>query len=135
MFWANKSFLPGAHVIVTDVCVPISRLAECVTETKGDIEQSGLVAPIVGHAGDGNFHCCVLVMMDDVDEVARAKAFVDRLVERALAMEGTCTGEHGIGQGKKQFLEEEHGRVAVEAMRSIKLALDPHGIMNPGKII
>ena len=74
-------------------------------------------------------------MMDDADEVARAKAFVDRLVERALAMEGTCTGEHGIGQGKKQFLEEEHGRVAVEAMRSIKRALDPHGIMNPGKIV
>ena len=135
VFWANKSFLPGAHVIVTDVCVPISRLAECVTETKGDIDRSRLVAPIVGHAGDGNFHCCVLVMMDDADEVARARAFVDRLVERALAMEGTCTGEHGIGQGKKQFLEEEHGRVAVEAMRSIKRALDPHGIMNPGKIV
>ena len=134
VFWANKSFRPGAHVIVTDVCVPISRLAECVTETKRDIERSGLVAPIVGHAGDGNFHCCVLVMMDDADEVLRARAFTDRLVERALLMEGTCTGEHAIGQGKMRFLEPELGRAAVETMRAIKRAIDPNQIMNPGKI-
>jgi D-lactate dehydrogenase (cytochrome) len=120
---------------VTDVCVPISRLAECVTETKRDIERSGLVAPIVGHAGDGNFHACVLVLMDNAEEVARASAFIERVAEYALAMEGTCTGEHGIGQGKKRFLEAEHGRAAVEAMRAIKHALDPDGIMNPGKIM
>jgi D-lactate dehydrogenase (cytochrome) len=93
------------------------------------------VAPIVGHAGDGNFHACVLVMMDDAKEVAGANAFIERVAERSLAMEGTCTGEHGIGQGKKRFLEAEHGRAAVEAMRAIKHALDPDGIMNPGKIM
>jgi D-lactate dehydrogenase (cytochrome) len=135
VFWANKSFRPGASAVVTDVCVPISRLAECVTETKRDLEESALVAPIVGHAGDGNFHATVLVMMDDADEVARAKAFIERVAERALAMEGTCTGEHGIGQGKKHLLEAEHGSVAVAAMRAIKQALDPDGIMNPGKIV
>ena len=135
VFWADKSFRPGAHAIVTDVCVPVSRLAECVTETKRDIERTGLVAPIVGHAGDGNFHCVVLVMMDDAEEVARARAFIDRIVERALLMDGTCTGEHAIGQGKMRFLEPEHGWAAVEAMRAIKLALDPDGIMNPGKIV
>jgi len=135
VFWANASFRPPARVVVTDVCVPISRLAECVTETKQDIERSGLVAPIVGHAGDGNFHACVLVMMDNAKEVARANAFIERIAERSLAMEGTCTGEHGIGQGKKRFLQAEHGRAAVEAMRAIKHALDPDGIMNPGKIV
>lgn len=134
-FWADKSFRPGSQVVVTDVCVPISRLAECVMETKRDVEQARLVAPIFGHVGDGNFHVIVLVMMDDVDEVVRAREFVDRLAERALAMEGTCTGEHGIGQGKRHFLEAEHGRPAVEAMRAIKQALDPAGLMNPGKIV
>jgi D-lactate dehydrogenase (cytochrome) len=135
VFWANATFRPGARTVVTDVCVPISRLAECVTETKRDIEASGLVAPIVGHAGDGNFHALVTVMMEDADEVARAQAFIERVAERALAMEGTCTGEHGIGQGKKRFLEAEHGSGAIEAMRAIKNALDPNGIMNPGKIV
>jgi D-lactate dehydrogenase (cytochrome) len=117
------------------VCVPISRLAECVSATQADIEESSLVAPIVGHLGDGNFHACVLVMMDDSGEVARARAFIERLAERALAMEGTCTGEHGIGEGKKHFLVPEHGLPAVEAMRVIKHALDPTGIMNPCKIV
>ena len=135
VFWANKSLRHGAQVIVTDVCVPISRLAECVSETKRDIERSGLIAPIVGHAGDGNFHCAVLVMMEDAEEVLRASAFTERLVERALLMDGTCTGEHGIGQGKMRYLEPELGRVAVEAMRAIKSTLDPNGIMNPGKIV
>ena len=134
VFWANKSFRPGAHAIVTDVCVPISRLAECLTQTKRDIATNGLLAPIVAHAGDGNFHCIVLVMMSDVEEVSRAKAFIERLAERALDMEGTCTGEHGIGQGKKRFLPAEHGQTAVDAMAAIKRALDPAGIMNPGKI-
>jgi D-lactate dehydrogenase (cytochrome) len=134
VFWANKSFRPGAQAIVTDVCVPISRLAQCIVETKRDIVESRLVAPLVSHAGDGNFHAVVMVMMDDADEVARATAFIDRLAERAIGMEGTCTGEHGIGEGKKRYLEPEHGGVAVDAMRAIKRALDPHGIMNPGKI-
>jgi D-lactate dehydrogenase (cytochrome) len=135
LYWAMRTFRAGAKLIVTDVCVPISRLAECVAETKRDIAASGLVAPIAGHAGDGNFHCGIAVMMDDPDEVARARSFVERLADRSLAMEGTCTGEHGIGQGKKRFLEPELGNGAVEAMRAIKRALDPDNIMNPGKII
>jgi len=135
VFWANKSFRPGAQAIVTDVCVPISRLAECVVATKRDIVGSDLVAPLVSHAGDGNFHTVVMVMTDDPDEVARATSFIERLAERALAMDGTCTGEHGIGEGKRRFLEPEHGAVAVEAMRAIKHALDPYGIMNPGKVL
>ena len=135
VFWADTAFRPGARAIPTDVCVPISRLAECVVETKRDIDESHLVAPIVGHVGDGNFHSVVLLMMDDQDEIARAEGFLDRLVTRALAMDGTCTGEHGIGQGKKRFLEQEHGQAAVDTMAAIKHALDPHGIMNPGKVI
>jgi D-lactate dehydrogenase (cytochrome) len=134
-YWAALSLRPGARPVITDVCVPISRLAECVLETKRDIERTGVIAPIVGHAGDGNFHAIVLVMMDDAGEVARAQALVDRLSERAQAMDGTCTGEHGIGEGKMHFLEPEHGAASVEAMRWIKRAFDPHDIMNPGKII
>jgi D-lactate dehydrogenase (cytochrome) len=134
-YWAALSLRPGAKPVITDVCVPISRLAECVLETKRDIERTGVIAPIVGHAGDGNFHAIVLVMMDDAVEVARAQALVDRLSERAQAMDGTCTGEHGIGEGKMHFLEPEHGAAGVEAMRWIKRAFDPHDIMNPGKII
>jgi D-lactate dehydrogenase (cytochrome) len=134
VFWALKSFRAGAQVIVTDACVPISRFAECVAATKEDIAQSGLIAPIVGHVGDGNFHASVLVMMDDADEVGRAKAFVERLAERALAMEGTCTGEHGIGAGKIHFMVSEHGAGTVDLMRTLKAAVDPQGIMNPGKI-
>lgn len=135
VFWALRSYRAGAKVVVTDVCVPISRLAECVTETKQDIERSGLVAPIVGHVGDGNFHASVLVMMEDLQEVATAKAFVERVAARALAMEGTCTGEHGIGQGKKHFMEPEHGSAAIGVMRAIKCAIDPANIMNPAKIV
>lgn len=135
VFWALCSYRAGAKVVVTDVCVPISRLAECVSETKRDIESCGIVAPIVGHVGDGNFHASAIVMMDDPAEVAAAKAFIERVAERALTMEGTCTGEHGIGEGKKHLLEREHGEAAVDAMRIIKQALDPQGIMNPGKIV
>jgi D-lactate dehydrogenase (cytochrome) len=113
----------------------MSPLAECVTATKRDIEETGLIAPIVGHLGDGNFHSAVLVRMDDASEVARTEAYLERLAERALAMEGTCTGEHGIGQGKRHLVQAEHGSVTVAAMRAIKHALDPAGIMNPGKII
>ena len=130
-----KALRPGAHIVATDVCVPISRLAECVVETQRDITDSRLLAPIVGHVGDGNFHLTLLVDMDDADEVARAKALSQRLVERALAMDGTCTGEHGIGQGKMKYLEAEFGEPALATMRSLKRALDPLDILNPGKIV
>jgi D-lactate dehydrogenase (cytochrome) len=135
LFHANKSLRPGAKAVVTDVCVPISRLAECVAETKRDIESTGLIAPLFGHVGDGNFHTVSLVMLDDKQEVARAQAFVDRLSKRALAMEGTITGEHGVGQGKIEYLATEHGAAAVEVMCAIKRSLDPYGIMNPGKML
>jgi D-lactate dehydrogenase (cytochrome) len=115
--------------------VPLSRLAECVTETQRDIADSNLLAPIVGHVGDGNFHLTLLVNMDDPAEIKVAKAFNERLVERALAMDGTCTGEHGVGQGKMKYLLAEHGEPALAAMRALKQALDPQGIMNPGKIV
>jgi len=134
-YWACLPMRPGAKPIATDVCVPISRLAECVDETKRDIEEMGLIAPIVGHVGDGNFHTVVLVDMDDPQDLAKVKSFMSRMVERALAMGGTATGEHGVGQGKRKYMEAEHGSGALEAMRAIKLALDPKGIMNPGKIL
>jgi D-lactate dehydrogenase (cytochrome) len=130
-----QALRPGARIVATDVCVPISRLAECVTETQRDIAESRLVAPIVGHVGDGNFHLTLLVDMTDADEVAAARLFNERLVERALAMDGTSTGEHGVGQGKMKYLLAEHGEPALEAMRAIKRALDPLDIMNPGKIV
>jgi D-lactate dehydrogenase (cytochrome) len=132
---SNFALRPGAQMVPTDVCVPISRLAECVTATQADIAESGLLAPIVGHVGDGNFHLTLLVDMDDADELARAKALSERLVERALAMDGTCTGEHGVGQGKMKYLLAEHGAAALAAMASIKRALDPQNILNPGKIV
>jgi D-lactate dehydrogenase (cytochrome) len=133
-YWAAQVLRPGAKVVATDVCVPISRLAECVTETAADIEASRLIAPIVGHVGDGNFHLTLLVDSDDSEEVERADALVGRLNLRAIAMEGTCTGEHGVGQGKMKYLAREHG-AALEVMRAIKRAIDPMGIMNPGKIV
>jgi D-lactate dehydrogenase (cytochrome) len=135
MFWADKAYRPNSQVVVTDVCVPVSRLADCVLETQNDIKQSRLIAPLFGHVGDGNFHTVVSVMMDDTDEVARAKAFVSRLAERAMAMDGTCTGEHGIGDGKRQYLVEELGMPAVLLMQAIKTAVDPLNIMNPGKVV
>ncbi|WEX11371.1 FAD-linked oxidase C-terminal domain-containing protein [Chelativorans sp. AA-79] len=133
-YWASFVLRPGSKALSTDVCVPISRLAECIMETEADIEESGLVAPIVGHVGDGNFHVAVMMDTGNPAEIARAEAFVSRLNGRALAMEGTCTGEHGIGQGKMRYLEQEHG-AGVDVMRTIKQALDPQGIMNPGKIL
>ncbi|HXD46692.1 MAG TPA: FAD-linked oxidase C-terminal domain-containing protein [Pseudolabrys sp.] len=132
---ANFSLRPGASMVATDVCVPISRLADCVTQTQADIAESRIVAPIVGHIGDGNFHLTLLIDMDDADEVKRAKALSERLVERALAMDGTCTGEHGVGQGKMKYLLREHGPAALAAMAAIKKALDPQNLMNPGKIV
>jgi D-lactate dehydrogenase (cytochrome) len=132
-YWASRSLRPGAQGLSTDVCVPISRLAECIAETEADIAEMGLIAPIVGHVGDGNFHTLVLINMDDPKEIELSEKFVARLNMRAIAMDGTCTGEHGIGQGKMGFLEHEIGH-SVDLMRAIKTALDPHGIMNPGKI-
>lgn len=134
-YWAAKALRPGLDSVATDVCVPISRLAECVEETKRDIEASGLVAPIAGHVGDGNFHTQPLVDLADPEEVARCQDFIDRLVKRALAMGGTCTGEHGVGQKKIKYLELEHSPAALEVMRLIKRRLDPQNILNPGKII
>ena len=133
--WANLALRPGARNLSTDVCVPISRLAECVTETTADIEASGIVATIVGHVGDGNFHVLPLFDAQSPDEVKAVRAFVDRLVTRAIAMGGTCTGEHGVGQEKRKYLPAEFGEEAVAAMRAVKRALDPLGIMNPGKVI
>ncbi len=134
-YWAVKALRPGAGVVATDVCVPISRLADCVTETEDDLKRLRLQSPIVGHVGDGNFHCSLLCDVDDADEMARGDEFMHRLVERALSMDGTCTGEHGIGQGKQKYLKGELGSEAIEAMRAIKQALDPQNIFNPGKII
>lgn len=133
-YWASIGLRSGCQGISTDVCVPISHLAECVTETFHDIEEMELVAPMVGHAGDGNFHVLVLLDMDDADEVARATTFVSKLNRRAIAMDGTCTGEHGIGQGKMPYLEAEIGH-GVDLIRQIKAAIDPQNIMNPGKIV
>jgi D-lactate dehydrogenase (cytochrome) len=132
-YWAAKSLRPGADALVTDACVPISRLADCVEATSDDIRENGLLAPIVGHVGDGNFHTSVLIDLNNKEEVAKAKAFSERLSERAIGMGGTCTGEHGVGQGKQNYLHSELGD-AVDFMRTIKKALDPTNIMNPGKI-
>ena len=131
--YAGLALRPGAKAMITDVCVPISRLAGCLVETAADIAESGLTAPVVGHVGDGNFHLLVLIDPDNPDDLARAKAFNERLVRRAIALEGTCTGEHGIGMGKMDALVLELGE-AVDAMRLVKGALDPLNIMNPGKI-
>ncbi len=133
LYWATLQLRPGAQGISTDVCVPISRLAEAVTGAQAKAEELGLLAPIVGHVGDGNFHSLVLIDMDDADEVARAEEFTGYLADEAIRMEGTCTGEHGIGQGKMPYLVKELG-AAVEFMAAIKGAFDPLNILNPGKI-
>jgi D-lactate dehydrogenase (cytochrome) len=131
--YAGRGLRPGSEAIITDVCVPISALAECIAATRQDLEESQLMAPLVGHVGDGNFHLLILVDPANESEIARARAFHSRLVERALALDGTCTGEHGVGTGKIAYLEAELGE-AVSVMRSIKQAIDPLNIMNPGKI-
>jgi D-lactate dehydrogenase (cytochrome) len=132
-YWAVRGLKPGAEVLSTDVCVPISALAACVTETRKDIDRLGLLAPIVGHVGDGNFHVMPLIDPSDPEQRRKVQAFLDRLIERALSFGGTCTGEHGIGQGKINYLMAEHGP-GVQAMIAIKKALDPLNILNPGKI-
>ncbi|NIM00214.1 MAG: FAD-binding protein [Acidobacteria bacterium] len=132
-YYAARALRPEAHAVSTDVCVPISRLAECIEETVADIERTAIRAPIVGHVGDGNFHCIVLANIDDSQEIAAVDAFHHRLIERALACGGTSSGEHGVGLGKREFMLKEHGE-GVAVMRELKRALDPHGILNPGKL-
>ena len=134
-YYAGLAVIPGSRGYVTDVCVPISRLAECIAGTQADIAEQGLFAPIIGHVGDGNFHSTVFVDPDDDAMFEKVLAFDKRLVKRALAMGGTCTGEHGIGTGKLKHMRDEHGDGAVELMRTIKKALDPDNIMNPGKVV
>jgi D-lactate dehydrogenase (cytochrome) len=131
--YAGRGLRPGSEAIITDVCVPISALAECLEATRRDLDASSVFAPLVGHVGDGNFHLLLLVDPNDPTDIARAREVHARLVERALALDGTCTGEHGIGTGKIAYLEAELGD-AVSVMRSVKQAIDPYGIMNPGKI-
>ncbi|MEZ5591428.1 MAG: FAD-linked oxidase C-terminal domain-containing protein [Gammaproteobacteria bacterium] len=132
--YACMALCPGRRIWATDVCVPISKLAECIVETQRDLEQSPLTAPIVGHVGDGNFHVSIMVDPNDEAEIQEASRLNDRLVARALALDGTCTGEHGIGYGKIEFLNHELGE-AVSVMRTVKQALDPDNIMNPGKVL
>ncbi len=133
-YYAAVALKPGCRGWATDVCVPISRLAQCIVETQADVAEVGLLAPLVGHVGDGNFHLLFLLDPDDPGELARAKAANARLIDRALAMGGTCTGEHGIGFGKIASLEREHA-TGIDVMRAIKRALDPNNILNPGKVI
>jgi D-lactate dehydrogenase (cytochrome) len=134
-YFACLQLKPGCRSFTTDVCVPISRLAECITETIADTEASFLPAPILGHVGDGNFHCAILANADDPREVEEAERLNTRIVERALAMDGTCTGEHGVGLHKMGFLRTEHGDDALELMVRLKRAFDPLDILNPGKIV
>ncbi len=133
-YYAIKALRPGSYGWVSDVCVPISRLAASITATQRDVEEARLIAPILGHVGDGNFHAIFLVDPEDEDEMDRATLANKRMVERALAIGGTCTGEHGIGIGKKEALIAQHG-AGVDVMRVLKKALDPDGILNPDKVL
>jgi D-lactate dehydrogenase (cytochrome) len=133
-YFACLQLYPGSRAITADVCVPISRLAECIIDTQADVAGRPVPTPILGHVGDGNFHCVLLVHPENPEEILEAQKINKRLVKRALAMEGTCTGEHGIGIGKQAYLREELGN-AVDVMKNIKTAMDPFSLMNPGKII
>jgi len=133
-YFASLQLRPGSRAVSTDVCVPISRLTECIVETEKDIAKASMPIPLFGHVGDGNFHCVVLIDPDSDADLKEAMAFNKRLVKRALEMEGTCTGEHGVGYGKREWLAEEHGE-AVDLMRTIKHAIDPDDLMNPGKVL
>lgn len=134
-YFACLQLKPGSRCFPTDVCVPISRLAECIAATYEDIAQVHIPIALFGHVGDGNFHLVVLVDRSNAQDMAEAAWISQRVVERAIAMEGTCTGEHGIGLGKRKYLPLEHGEVAVDVMRAIKMALDPKNLLNPGKIL
>ena len=131
---ADLQLRPGCHPITTDVCVPISRLADCIRETRKDIEQVSMPVPLLGHVGDGNFHLLLLPDPGSESELKEAELINQRLVRRALEMDGTCSGEHGVGMGKIGFLEEENPG-GVEVMKQLKRALDPHNILNPGKVL
>jgi len=133
-YFATHALLPGAKVLVTDVCVPLSRLAECITQTKSDLAKASFRATIVGHVDDGNFHVLCVLDPNDPSQMDEGARFSERTVQRALRIGGTCTGEHGIGVGKMKFMREERGR-ALDVMRTIKKALDPDNRMNPGKIV
>ena len=133
-YFACLQLRPGSRAVSTDVCVPISRLTECIVETSKDIERASMPIPLFGHVGDGNFHCEILIRPDSESELAEAKEFNERVVNRALAMEGTCTGEHGIGFGKMESLRKELGE-AVDLMATLKHAIDPENLMNPGKVV
>lgn len=133
-YYAALALAPGRRGIATDVCVPISRLAECILETRKDIDESDMIAPIVGHVGDGNFHVLFILDPDDQDQLDKAEEINERMVHRAISLGGTCTGEHGIGIGKMDFLVAEHGE-AINLMRTLKRAFDPDNIMNPGKVV
>lgn len=133
-YYAILAARPGARAVVTDICVPISRLAEAVEETQADIAASGIPGPILGHVGDGNFHAVLLIDPDQPTELDTAKELAARMARRALRFGGTCTGEHGVGYGKLPFMEAEHGE-AWQVMGSLKMALDPHNLMNPGKLV
>ena len=132
-YWAARSYMPGTEMYSTDVCVPISKLSDCIVETVKDLEENNLVGPIASHAGDGNFHVAVMLDTNDKNEVAKLGPFLDRLSDRAIKMDGTCTGEHGIGQGKRKYMYNELGN-SVAVMEAIKKSFDPNLIMNPGKL-
>ncbi|XP_053304412.1 probable D-lactate dehydrogenase, mitochondrial [Spea bombifrons] len=134
-WYAALALRPGCRGYATDVCVPISKLPEIIAATKADLTDSQLTGPIAGHVGDGNFHCIMVLNLDDKQEVRRVKEFTDRLARRALALSGTCTGEHGVGLGKRQLLAEEVGDVGVATMKQIKATLDPKNLLNPGKVV
>jgi D-lactate dehydrogenase (cytochrome) len=131
---AARALVPGAVTWVSDICVPISKLADAIGSTHMAIEKAGLIAPILGHVGDGNYHVFFVLRPDDRDGWERARAVNEMMIDYALAVGGTCTGEHGVGLGKREALVREHGGAAVALMRQIKAAIDPAGLMNPGKI-
>ncbi|MGR3492941.1 MAG: FAD-binding oxidoreductase, partial [Shimia sp.] len=133
-YYAGRALRPGATAVVTDCCVPISALAACIAETQEEVASSGLIAPLVGHVGDGNFHLLVLVEPGNRAEIAQARALAASVNEIALRHGGTITGEHGVGSGKLDYMAAEHGG-ALSVMAAIKRALDPHDIMNPGKVV
>jgi D-lactate dehydrogenase (cytochrome) len=134
-YFACLQLRPGCRSFTTDACVPISNLAQCIEETVADIQHTGIQAPVFGHVGDGNFHCLLLIDPADDEQVRAAEDLSCRLMRRAIRLDGTCTGEHGVGLHKVRYLEEEHGAATVEVMRRIKRALDPHNIFNPGKVV
>ena len=132
-YWAARSYMPSTEMYSTDVCVPISRLSECIVETVKDLNDNDLIGPIASHAGDGNFHVAVMLDTNNENEVSKLGPFLDRLSDRAIKMDGTCTGEHGIGQGKRKYMYNELGN-SVDVMEAIKKSFDPNLIMNPGKL-